>query len=389
MPTFAEYQLSLVDWTGEQVDDLWSSDFVSFLWEHRLNGPGACELDLVAETDTKDQFVVDYGVKLNRNHGDGWYTEFYGIHLDDDERLTSGDVDEHYWTSLGLGPDHFLDQPLLWPLRENVEPDPYAVGGSEVLSWHETWWMYAALDDVMKQMVSESMGPDADADRQFANIAIQGQVGAGVWDAFEDRYPRLLAALQGLSGERSLTDFRLEPVAGGFEFRTYSPYYGTDRRQGHHPSPTVFSLDNGNMLNPRRRTIRRQQTTVAIGGWEGGGAERTVEVLTDPAGLALSPYRRREVFVDLRDLVSEDSIAARLAQTLEDGAQVTQISFNPLQTAGCLYRRDWALGDLCSAELWGEEYDVRIVRVGGRLDGRDEEVIAGEIELWTREEVVT
>lgn len=391
MPEFARSELYLCDWQGNRLQVLSiPGEWTSFTWQHVLNGRGVYSLELVAETDTKNAFLVDYGVELSRNYGDGWYTEYYGLHLDEDERLTSGDVDEHHWISSGWSAEHLLDQPLLWPLEETIYPDPYGDGeGLEVLARYDQWWMHGPADDIMKQMVEESMGGSAATERQFTNVVVQGATSEGVWRCYEARYPQLLTALQELAGEQSETDFQMVVMSGaGFEFRTYSPYHGTDRREGYSANPTIFALEFGNMLNPRRRVIRREQSTVAIGGWQGGGAERRIEIVTNETALETSPYRRREVFVDLRDLASPDEVTTRLAQELEDRDEILQVEFVPLQTEGCLYQRDWALGDLVTARLWGETYDMRVTEVGGRLSGNEEETIVGTCQLWTREEEI-
>jgi len=358
---------------------------LSFVWQHRLNEPGIYALTLVAETSTKDLFKPHYGIKLMRNHGDLWYEEFYGFHLDEEEWEVSGEVDEHYWSSMGLTPEWLLDQPLLIPLTEALPIDPYGDGADEILARHEVWWMHGAADDVMKQMVSESMGPEAGTDRQFSNFTVQGMTGEGAWDCYEARYPRLLEAIQDLAGERGQTDFRVVRTDDGFEFRTYSPYYGMDKRLGQ-PNPTVFSKEMGNMLNPKKRVVRHKQVTDVYGGWEGGKAERLIYTASNTTSLPASPYRRRELFVDLRDVVSEDTVASHLTQELKDNDEIVEIMFTPLQTAGCLYRRDWELGDLCTAVLWGTTYDIRIVEVSARIDGENEELIEGVAEIWTREE---
>jgi len=388
MPEFAKYELWLCDYEGNAIRLLTGDDMLSFAWQHRLNEPGIFALTLVAETNTKDVFKPHYGVKLMRNHGDSWYEEYYGFYLDESEWETSGEVDEHYWSALGLSPEWLLDQPLLTPPKEVLNPDPYGDGGDEMLARYDVWWMHGAADDVMKTMVSESMGVAADANRQFSNFSVQGMSSKGAWDCYEDRYPRLLEAVRDLSGERGQTDFGVVRVDGGFEFRTYSPYYGTDRRLGHSDHPTIFSKDMGNMLDPKLHIGRRNLVTDVYGGWEGGNEERLIYADSDPDTLSASPYRRREMFIDLRDVKSEEAVSGQLAQALMDNGEVVEVTFTPLQTAGNLYRRDWDLGDLCTAVLWGNTYDVRITEVAGRIDGKNEEEIMGKAELWTRKETV-
>jgi len=196
--------------------------------------------------------------------------------------------------------------------------------------------------------------------------------------------------VQSLAGERGQTDFRVVRLSSGFEFRTYSPFYGTDRRQGHADSPTVFGLELENVRNPRRRVLRGREVTAVLGGWQGGGQDRDIYTDTNPDALAESPYRRREQFEDISDVTTPDSIPNVLAQYLIDNGELVEVTFEPVQTAECLYGVHWALGDLVTLELWGASYDMRIVEVNGRISGPDsaqDEEIVGVAELWTRGEV--
>lgn len=379
MPTFSAYEIWLCDWTGAQVALLSGPGLVSLEWQHVLNGPGVYRLELVAETSTPALFKIDYGVRVMRDYGAGLYEEYYGFHLDSEEWLQSGEVDEHYWASAGMSPEWLLDQPLVQPVPSpNPNYDTY-----------DLWWANGPADDVMKQMVSESMGGGAATDRQFSYVTVQGNTGQGVSSSYEARYDRLLEVLQDMAGERGGADFRMARTGTGFEFRTYAPYYGTDRRVGNSAGnkPALFSLELENILYPSRQVIRHAEATAVYGGWQGGGMERTIYTATNATALAESPFRRREVFVDLRDVVQADVIPAMLAQALIDQGKQEVVTFTPVQTGACLYGRDWALGDLVTLDLWGSRYDMRIVEVSGRIDGSNEEEIVGTAELWTRGDV--
>ena len=401
MPEFADYEIWLCSWDRTRIAPLMGNDFMGLRWQHTLNQPGSYRLELVAETTTKDDFVIDYGVQVMRNHGSGFYEEFYGIHLNTDEWLTSGDVDEHYWASEGMSPDWLLSNPMLQPLK------------SQNPNWvfYDLWWAHGAADDVVKQMASESMGggalsdwydastykmvPEADADsegvREVSNFTVEGETGEGEWSCYEGRWVRLLQAMQdatGIDGSRGLCDFRVVPVYGGFELRTYAPFYGTDRRKGNTAGnkPTVFSLELENVLNPRRRVNRATEAVRIYGGWQGGGMERQIYMVENAAAMAESPYRRRELFLDLRDVSSPDTIPAILRQALIDYGKQEIVTFDPIQTNACMYGQDWSLGDLVTLELWGGEYDMRITEAIGEVNGEVEERITGKAELWTRSE---
>ena len=212
MPEFADYEIWLCDWDRTRITPLMGSDFMGLRWQHTLNQPGGYRLELVAETTTKDDFVIDYGIQVMRNFGTGFYEEFYGIHQNTEEWLTSGDVDEHYWASEGMSPDWLLTQPLLQPIKTQ----------NPTWIFYDLWWAHGAADDVIKQMAAESMGetavsdwydiatgkmlPQADADteseRGVSNFAVEGDAGlsTGVWTV----------PLQALSGHLSIAEHQLQ-----------------------------------------------------------------------------------------------------------------------------------------------------------------------------------
>ena len=382
MPSFAKYNISLCDRQGQKLGPLLPGpDFVEMSWQHALNDAGVYRLTLVAETATKDDFLVDYGVLVERDWGGGMYEEFYGFHLDEEEWLESDEVDKHWWASMGWSPEWILDQPLLQPMVN---------AGNANWARYDTWWMHGAADDVAKAMASESCGPgvaSVESERAFSYLTVEGDESQGAFDCYDDKYQRLLDAMRevvGEDGSRGGCDFRVVRTGSGFELRTYAPFFGTDRRKGT-AQPTIFSLDRGNMRNPVRRVIRHAEVTVAYGGWQGGGMERTIYERTNDAALVESPWRRREAFYDVRDVSTPDAIPGWLDQKLVDDGKKEEVEFTPVQTAACLYGRDWWLGDLCTAELWGGEYDVRITQAAGRLDGDNEETIEGLAESWTRD----
>jgi len=386
MAQLGRYRVSLLDWDTDKVIDLYpGDDFLSITWQHRQNEPCPYMLDLVAETGTKDRFLKHYQILIERNWDDNpanWYEEYVGFHLGYHERWVYDTVDEHYWASLGLSPEWLVEQPLLQPLMNT---------GNANWAFYDTWWASDYADNVLKLMVGESMISPADADRRFSNLALQGNTGEAVWGCYEGKWVRLLMAMVntiGQDGSKGGCDFGVVKVAGGYEFRTFTPFRGTDRRRGnpYGHKPTIFSAENANIINTEKQVLWAEAVTVAYGGWEGGDQERTIYPEENAAGLAETPYARREEFYDLRDVSTPDSIPSILQQKLIDDGEKTFVNAQIQQTDGCLYGRDFVHGDLVTLDLPDStSYDMRVVEVNGRIDGDNEETIEGVIELWTRD----
>jgi len=382
MPQFGNYRVHLLDWSGNKVTQIYpATDFLKVDWEHVRNGPGAYRVDLVAETTTKDLFLKHYGVLIERNWGDDpndWYEEYVGIHLGEHEWWVHGDVDEHYWASLGLSPEWLISQPLLEPLS-TANPDYYR---------YDLWWKHGPSDDVVKAMVANSMVSATETARNFSQFAVQGNAGEGYSGCLEGAWVRLEDAVLdaiGEDGARGNCDFKVVRVTGGYEFRTYVPFYGTDRRKGYADTPTIFSEENGNVKNFDRKIIWAEEVTVSRGGWRGTGETERIITEENAAALDESPYSRREEYYNVKDLASEGSVADYLQQQLVNDGKQTFVTAEILQTDSCLYGRNWRQGDLVTLIFPdGTEYSMRVVEANGSLEPDKEEIIEGTIELWTR-----
>jgi hypothetical protein len=259
---------------------------------------------------------------------------------------------------------------------------------------YDLWWEHGPADDVVKKMVGESMVSAADTTRNFSQVALQGNTSEGIWGCYEGTWVRLSdAVIDNIGEDGSLggCDYRVVRVSGGYEFRTYAPYFGTDRRRGNSEGnkPTIFSFENGNMRNPEREVLWSEEVTAAYGGWQGAGATQTIVEETNADALAETPYARREQYYDVREVATSDAIPSYLQQKLIDDGISETVTAQILQTDACLYGRDWWFGDLVTLDLPdGTSYDMRIIETRGRISGENEEEIEGTIELWAREESV-
>jgi len=385
MPNFGQYHVNLLDHSGTKVVTLFPGvDFLSMTWEHIQNRFGAYECRLVAETNTKNEFDKWYQLQIERNWGNApgdWYEEYVGFHLQSHEQWLSSEIDQHYWYSRGKSPECLADQPLLHPIANT---------GNASWAYYDLWWNHGAADDTIKLMVAESMVSSYDADRDFANMVVQGNTGEGIWGCYEGRWVRLGDAIInaiGEDGSKGGCDYRVARVSGGYEFRTYAPFFGTDRRRGNAAgnNPMIFSMQNGNLKNPERIVSWAEAVTVAYGGWDGNGMEQTIVSAENATALAETPFSRREAFYNLNDVPTQDAVSGYLEQALIDDGEQEFVSAQILQTDNSLYGRDWWFGDLVTVDFPdGASYDMRIISVAGKISGDNEEEIVGTVELWTR-----
>jgi len=151
-----------------------------------------------------------------------------------------------------------------------------------------------------------------------------------------------------------------------FEFRWYDGQLGDDRRVGNMDGnpPIVFSLLLGNMALPIYVLARTDEANVVYVGGQGEGTSRVLEIRTDPATIADSPWNRREMFADARNEVTVAALQDKGDRKLEERQAEESFSFDVIQTHACVFGRDYFLGDLITARYSDIERDKKIVGVG-------------------------
>ncbi|GAI16624.1 unnamed protein product, partial [marine sediment metagenome] len=96
----------------------------------------------------------------------------------------------------------------------------------------------------------------------------------------------------------------------------------------------------------------------------GEGAARALEIRTDAGAIADSPWNRREMFADARNEDTAAALQDKGDRLLEERQAEESFSFDVIQTAACIYGRDYFLGDLVTARYGDIETDKKIVGVG-------------------------
>jgi hypothetical protein len=144
-----------------------------------------------------------------------------------------------------------------------------------------------------------------------------------------------------------------------FVFRWHPGQLGTDRR-----STVIFSTAFGNMAEPRLTTHNAQVRNSAYVVGQGTGAGRDWRLREEAGSIALSPWGRRETIVDAREVPLGDTAALddKGDTALAENKATQSFTFKVLQSPGCVYGKDYFLGDLVTARFRGVDYDKKIVR---------------------------
>lgn len=208
-----------------------------------------------------------------------------------------------------------------------------------------------ATETVMKAFVTAALAGTA------FSVALDQHRGANT--SWQTRYDNLAALLEEMSIVTGLGwDVSIDYEHGLYVFEVHQ---GVSRIEGS-ASPAIFSPDFDNLKVVGYAESDRDYRNVAIVGGQGEGELRTiVEVsIGSPVGLD-----RREVFVDARDLDTEEKLTLRGQQTLAQFPVRRTLNADILQSKTTEYRVDWDLGDVVVVQNtnWGVSMDAQIIEV--------------------------
>ena len=147
----------------------------------------------------------------------------------------------------------------------------------------------------------------------------------------------------------------------------FEVYKGLDRTRSQHVrSFTEFSDDFDN-LNSATYTINDQlEKTVAYVAGEGEGSARRIVIVGDTTGIG---YDRRELFVDAKDISSEDITDAALTQRgydkLNENMASNSLECVTVPLGNFNYKVDYDLGDVVTTRKtnWGVGQNLRITEI--------------------------
>lgn len=279
-------------------------------------------------------FQLDGFIEVwRRVAGEDWYIEYDGL-----QRTPQYDISVdgyEIFTSYGRSHEDLLRRSsLLWKA-------PYAKGP-------------APGDDVMKAFVYENCGAGALVgsgrvrSHVYPNFVVAANTGeCGTWQGSRS-WKNLLEVIQEIS-LASGCDFAVTRVGTTFTFDTYHPQYGIDRTESSGLIPHIFGTEYGNVTSPTYVHSRTEEITAISVQGSGEEAARNVRVvvgITDE-----SPYNDIELARDARNESTNEAMDAVGRAELERNAPGVNFTFNVLETPSSVYGRDFAVGDLVTAQM--------------------------------------
>lgn len=350
MPT--RYQLRLKDITGAVVAV--TDHFERLAYTKRVNTPGNYALQMGEFDPFLADFDLDYQLEVwrrNQAAGIDWYLDFEGFH----RTITHQRTQQGKAISTGYGVG-YADL-----LRRRILAGYAGTAYTEKSDPAET----VAKEFVDEQCVS---APNA---RPIVGLTVEADGGNGATVELGRAWKNLLEVLQEITlmaaQKADPGDWAVVGTgAATFEFRWYDGQLGDDRTVGNIAGnpPIIFSILLGNMALPVYALARTDEANAIYVGGQGEGVARALEIRIDAAGIADSPWNRREMFADARNETTAAALRDKGDRLLEENQAEESFSFDVIQTTACIYGRDYFLGDLVTAVYGTIQRDKKIVGVG-------------------------
>jgi len=327
------WELRLYDNDGARVAtfDTWPALQV----EVGVNRPAVFALRLDGEDPRVALFEPDgllEGWWADAEQGIAWRREFVGLCVDP-RKWTDAEGGKHYQIS-GLGLEDLLARTIIDQDAGSAASRKTGVG-----------------ETVLKAWVDQEAGPGAGA-RARPGLSIEAGAAAGPNWSGQRSNRNLLTVCQQVAEASGLQFGITRTGAFTFEFRVWAP---TDRR-----TTVRFAEAYGNMGEPSVIQTQSEVANWIKAGGDGAGASRDVAYDTDAASIALSPWGRRERFVNAGGQGVGDELDDRAAQELVANRARVGLDFAVLQTPGTLYGKHYFLGDTVTAIYDGLSYSRRI-----------------------------
>lgn len=304
----------------------------------RFNEPDSGSLTLPSDGITADQLAPGNRLVVIRNAAPA-----LGI---PGEILCAGPIEDNAesWSAEGdAGPGTTVvsfASDLASIVAEIVYPNPAQAISAQTTDRRKFTATNAEV--VMRQLVTENVGPTALAARRIPGLTLGPLAGVGGNVTAGFRVDPLGDALRAVALAGGGLGFRTHQVEIGaaIEFQTYAP---RDLR-----GQVRFSRGLGNLLGYRFSRGAPTGTVAIVGD---GSGEGTLRKFYERVSSAASSWGRMVAFIDRRDTEDAAEIDAELSEALAEGGESGQLETLTIDTDTQRYGVHYGLGDLVSVEL--------------------------------------
>lgn len=317
--------------------------YKSLIWTDRYQQYGDFELYTSAAKEVLDIFKDDYYMQ---NHSSDHTMIVEGVNIKTDAE------DGSFLTITGRSLESILERRIIWGLK--TIRGNFQNGIEELLN-------DCIINPTDNARKIDNFIFEASTDPAITALTIDAQyTGDNLYDVIKNA-----CIERGVGFKVTLNDNKQ------FVFKLYA---GTDRSYDQTTNPyVIFSPNFENLINSNYISSKKNLKNVSLIGGEGEGSERRYSTVTDGS----SGLKRREIFVDARDISSdvgddvtltEDEYIAKLnergKEKLADYTTVTSFEGEAETTVIFKYGEDFFTGDIVQiANEYGHEARSRVLEV--------------------------
>lgn len=327
--------------------------FRSLTYINRINDVGILRFELNEGHLAIDDLTKDAQIEVRR-----WdertefyierYVDFYGLFRKRD-RIAETNKEGKF---IAFCPEkkHFLARPIIaWPAGESNRTEFTNIYADAIAKTLVRRNATTALATTGEGRI-RTIGDWGD------NISVEANASVGGQHDFRCAQRRLLPTLQDIARIGN-GDFDLVKTGSqAWEYRWYDGQLGTDRT-----STVIFSLDHGNMRNPKITGGGMEERTIAIVGGQGQEDDRTFVVRTGTN--YDSEINDIEVFVPAVEYTTTEGLNGVGDIRLDELQARDTLIFETIQVPGSLYGKHYFLGDLVTAQYANVETTKQIESV--------------------------
>lgn len=326
-------------------------DLVSITYRKIVNQVGLAVLTVPDDHPIVAQLVDDlllevFFVYKPLTVGGGEVTDqsdFLGLYRDK-QQATDEDGNIHYLL-------YFVG--ILDILQRNIIAYPAGTNG-------KSQWTTTSPRNIANNIVQyncTSLATTANGRLRNANVVrslTSNGSGAGTGINFAVAYQNVLEVLQSLAAVGDFDfDIVRDLVSYLISFKTFAGQLGADRS-----TTILFDMALNNVVAASLDGGRLREKTVAIVGGAGEGSGRVTSIRTGANQSASNDY---EIFVDARSNASTELDSIGDARLTELQARAS-IDIDIISSEGCVYRRDYKLGDLVTVSF-GDTQQVKKINM--------------------------
>jgi hypothetical protein len=229
----------------------------------------------------------------------------------------------------------------------------------------------ATCDDMMKDIVRENMGALAlDTTRDlstYLSVEVDRGLAYPVHKAFAQQC--LLNIFQELAtvSLQGLLYLAFDIVYTGpvmLEFRTYVGQRGNDHRCTS-DQPVIINQASKSLEDPVLDFDHTDEVSFVYAGGAGTEALRPIDSMGDANRIGLSPFNRREQFVDASQTEDADELRTETLTALAKGRPKKVLTGKIIDTDQLLYGLHYGFGDIVVAEYDGYSFDAHLDTIHG------------------------